>query len=73
MARCTVPAYPEGIDCSAELFLSKDMVHKDATSGVRHFVSAGETTLALEVTMPQGGYWYADIGGAIWMIYKRQY
>lgn len=68
-ARCVIPASPAGIESTAELYLTKDGVYKDASSGVKSFVSAGpQTELALQVTMPEGGYWYdvfidADVGG----------
>lgn len=69
-AKCTISAYPAGIDCTVELYLTRDMVNKDATTGVVHFTSAEETSLALEITMPAGGYWYeacldVNVGGLV--------
>lgn len=50
---------PAGLACTAELWLSKDGVVKDATSGVIAFTSTGvEQSVQFPVKMPAGGYSY---------------
>lgn len=58
-ATATFPVSPAGLACEAELWLSKDGVTKDATSGLRSFTSTGAPqAVSLPVTMPAGGYEY---------------
>jgi len=53
------PVTPEGVQCTAELWLSKDGLSKDATSGQKVFTSTGQIqTINFPVTMPVGGYNY---------------
>lgn len=53
------PVTPAGISCTAELWLSKDGISKDATSGPRAFTSTGAVqSISFPVTMPAGGYNY---------------
>lgn len=54
-ATATFPVSPAGLACDAELWLSKDGVSKDATSGLRAFASTGAPqAVSLPVTMPVG-------------------
>lgn len=58
-AIATFPVSPAGLACSAELWLSKDGVTKDATSGPIAFISTGlDQSINCPVVMPAGGYAY---------------
>ena len=58
-ATASFPVAPAGLACDAEIWLSRDGVSKDATSGPRGFTSTGEPqAVSLPVTMPVGGYEY---------------
>lgn len=53
------PITPEGIQCTAELWLSKDGTSKNATSGTIVFTSTGQIqAINFPVTMPGGGFNY---------------
>ena len=59
-AIATLPVRPEGLACTAELWLTKDGTTRDATSGEIAFTSTG---LGQSITcpipaMPAGGYAY---------------
>ena len=50
---------PAGLACTAELWLSKDGVTKNATGGVKAFTSTGvEQSVSFAVIMPTGGFAY---------------
>ena len=59
-AIATFPVSPAGLACSAELWLSKDGVTKDATSGAVAFTSTGVAqSISCPIpAMPAGGYAY---------------
>lgn len=58
-ATAVFPVSPAGLACQAELWLSKDGIAKDATSGLKSFTSTGASqAVSLPVTMPVGGYEY---------------
>lgn len=53
------PVVPANLSCKAELWLSKDGISKDATSGQKLFTSTGEIqSVSFPVTMPSGGFNY---------------
>ena len=57
-ATVTISVKPSGLNCTAELWLSKEGVTKDATS-VKDFISTGlDQGISLALTMPVGGYAY---------------
>ncbi|GAH94749.1 unnamed protein product [marine sediment metagenome] len=60
-AKATFPVKPEGLACTAELWLTLNGTTKDATSGEIPFVSTGlDQIVNCPVTMPIGeGYAYA--------------
>lgn len=60
-AIATLPVKPEGLACTAELWLTKDGTTKDATSGPIPFTSTGlDQSINCPVTMPVGeGFSYA--------------
>ncbi len=60
-AIATLPVKPEGLACTAELWLTRDGTTKDATSGEIPFTSTGlDQSINCPVTMPVGeGYEYA--------------
>ena len=54
-AIATLPVKPEGLACTAELWLTKDGITKDATSGPIPFTSTGlGQSVSCPVTMPVG-------------------
>lgn len=59
-AIATLPVKPEGLPCTAELWLTKDGTTRDATSGERAFTSTGvDQSISCPVpAMPAGGYAY---------------
>ncbi len=58
-ASATLQVKPSGLSCTAELWLSKDGVSKDATSGLVAFTATGvDQSISLSVTMPVGGFEY---------------
>lgn len=58
-AKAKFAVRPAGMDCSGELWLSKDGISKEATSGIKTFSSTGlDMTIDFPVTMPVGGYEY---------------
>lgn len=60
-AIATLPVKPEGLACTAELWLTQDGTTKDATSGLIPFTSTGlEQSISCPITMPVGeGFAYA--------------
>ncbi len=60
-AIATLPVKPEGLACTAELWLTRNGTTKDATSGSIPFTSTGlDQSINCPVTMPaEGGYAYA--------------
>lgn len=60
-AKATFPVKPAGLACTAELWLTRDGITKDATSGEIPFVATGvDQTVNCPVTMPVGeGYAHA--------------
>lgn len=58
-ATATFPVKPADLACTAELWLSRDGVTKDATSGVKAFTSTGlDQSLSFPIIMPAGGFAY---------------
>lgn len=58
-ATATFPVKPADLACTAELWLSRDGIAKDATSGEIAFTSTGvDQSLSFPVIMPAGGYAY---------------
>lgn len=58
-AKVTFVVKPAGLACTAELWLSRDGISKDATSGIKAFTSTGaEQSINFPVVMPAGGYAY---------------
>ena len=58
-ATVTFEVRPAGLSCTVELWLSRDGVSKDATSGIKAFTSTGAgQSVSLPVVMPVGGYAY---------------
>ncbi|MBA7608325.1 hypothetical protein ES703_15502 [subsurface metagenome] len=60
-AIATLPVKPEGLACTAELWLTRNGTTKDATSGPIPFTSTGlDQSISCPVTMPaEGGFAYA--------------
>jgi len=75
-AKVRMDVDPVGASCLAELWLSRDGVTKDATSGAMPFVSTGDLQdISLPVTMPGGGYLYGvyldiKVGGVLVGAYR---
>ncbi|MBA7648410.1 hypothetical protein ES703_56196 [subsurface metagenome] len=59
-AIATLPVKPEGLPCTAELWLTQDGTTRDATSGEIAFTSTGvDQSITCPIpAMPAGGYAY---------------
>ena len=59
-AIATLPVRPEGLACTAELWLTQDGATRDATSGEIPFTSTGlDQSITCQIpAMPAGGYAY---------------
>ena len=58
-ATAKFPVKPAGLECETELWLSRDGITKDASSGIGTFTSTGvEQSISFPILTPEGGYSY---------------